>query len=454
MSWGWLWRRLVSLGVVLLLVSMVTYLLIDLLPGDPATAVLGPGATPETIEIVRQRPPPRRSAPGAVRRVARAGGAGRPRRVVPDRRGGHGGDCVSGSEPRSSCSALTQLVAIAVAVPAALLSARRERGRARSVAVVRCRSSPSPCPSSRSASPCWSCSPRGLQWFPVAQYVPLGENVFGNLHAMVLPVVTLAVPLAGIYYRVLRTDLMQTLRSDHITFARAMGLSPRRVLLGRALRPSSLTLVSVIGLNTAFLLGGAAIVERLFYLPGLGAFMTEARADPGRRQGAGRRARCRLGLRDRQPRCRSVAHAVRSPCPAGPEGGMKLAGPRQLQTRYGSGGALALGVVGAADVLAPASVRRCRSRDDRTSRASASGPGWPHLLGTDNRGVDMIVRLIDGCRISLVIGVGGVADRTGGRARPSGSSPATGGAVSIGSSWWSSTSSPRSRRSWRPRRRR
>ena len=90
----------------------------------------------------------------------------------------------------------------------------------------------------------------------------------------VKPVVTLAAPLTAIYYRVLRTDLQQTLRSDHITFAKAVGLSPRRILLGRALRPSSLTLISVIGLNTALLLGGAVIVERLFSLPGLGSQLT------------------------------------------------------------------------------------------------------------------------------------------------------------------------------------
>jgi peptide/nickel transport system permease protein len=274
MNWSWLWRRAVSLAVVLVLVSMVTYLMVDLLPGDPATAVLGQGATPETIEIVRQDlslddPLPVRYGVWLGRAVQ--GDLGVSYRT---------GEVITVAlRQRLGTSVellvLTQLTAILLAVPTALVAARRERGRldralsnGAFVAVAM--------PQFALGIALLVIFAQRLEWFPVSQYVPLGEGVVDNLHAMVLPVLTLSLPLAGIYYRVLRTDLMQTLRSDHITFARAMGLSSRRVLLGRALRPSSLTLVSVIGLNTAFLLGGAAIVERLFSLPGLGAFMTEA----------------------------------------------------------------------------------------------------------------------------------------------------------------------------------
>lgn len=274
MNWSWLWRRAVSLAVVLVLVSMVTYLMVDLLPGDPATAVLGQGATPETIEIVRQDlslddPLPVRYGVWLGRAVQ--GDLGVSYRT---------GEVITVAlRQRLGTSVellvLTQLAAILLAVPTALAAARRERGRldralsnGAFVAVAM--------PQFALGIALLVIFAQRLEWFPVSQYVPLGEGVVDNLHAMVLPVLTLSLPLAGIYYRVLRTDLMQTLRSDHITFARAMGLSSRRVLLGRALRPSSLTLVSVIGLNTAFLLGGAAIVERLFSLPGLGAFMTEA----------------------------------------------------------------------------------------------------------------------------------------------------------------------------------
>ncbi len=274
MGWGWLWRRLASVALVLVIVSIVAYLLIDLLPGDPATAVLGTSATPESIAIVRRNL--HLDDPLPVRYAVWLGRALRGDFGVSYRTG----EVITAAmRPRIATSlellALTQLSAISIAVPTALVSARRERGRADRllsagsfVALAM--------PSFAFGIILLVVFAQKLHWFPVADYVPLGENVAKNLRALVLPVVTLSVPLAGIYYRVLRTDLVQTLRSDHIAFARAMGLPGRRVLLGRALRPSSLTLVSVIGLNTAVVLGGAAIVERLFSVPGIGAFMTEA----------------------------------------------------------------------------------------------------------------------------------------------------------------------------------
>jgi peptide/nickel transport system permease protein len=274
MNWGWLWRRLVALGIVLVLVSIATFLLVEALPGDPASAILGQSATPESIAIVRQDlhlddPLPVRYVRWGSR--ALQGDLGVSYRT---------GEVITAAlRTRLGTSlellVLTQLAALALAVPPVLASARRERGRADrffsngaffAVAM----------PQFALGIALLVIFAQKLGWFPVSQYVPLGEGVTKNLHAMVLPVATLCVPLAGIYYRVLRTDLMQTMRSDHINFARAMGLSKRRVLLGRSLRPSSLTLISVMGLNTAFLLGGAAIVERLFSLPGLGAFTTDA----------------------------------------------------------------------------------------------------------------------------------------------------------------------------------
>jgi len=272
MTWGWLWRRLVSLGIVLLAVALATYVLLDLMPGSTASAILGPGATPEAIAIVEHdlqldRPLPVRFGVWLGR--AALGDLGVSYRT---------GEIVTVSlRERVPVSiellVLTQVVAVTLAGAAALLSARRENGRLdRTLSAISF---------GAIALPQFALGivllvvfAQKLGWFPVAEFARLTDDVGANLRSMVLPVATLALPLAGIYYRVLRTDLLQTLRSDHITFARAMGLSPRRVLIGRALRPSSLTLISVVGLNTAFLLGGAVIVERLFSVPGLGQQLT------------------------------------------------------------------------------------------------------------------------------------------------------------------------------------
>jgi peptide/nickel transport system permease protein len=268
MNWGWLWRRMLALLAVLVLVSIAVYLLFEALPGSTAGAILGPGATPEAMAIVEQdlnldQPLPQRYVTWVSR--ATQGDLG-----VSYRTGEVVSQTVADRLPTSlELLFLSQLTAALIAGVAGLTSVKREGGP-----LDRSLSSASfvalAMPQFAFGIVLLVVFAQKLGWFPVAQYTRFSDDPIANLRALVLPVATLALPLSGIYYRVLRTDLLQTLRSDHINFARAMGLSERRIILRRALRPSTLTLVSVIGLNTAFLLGGAVVVERLFSLPGLG----------------------------------------------------------------------------------------------------------------------------------------------------------------------------------------
>ncbi|MEZ5259129.1 MAG: ABC transporter permease [Ilumatobacteraceae bacterium] len=116
-----------------------------------------------------------------------------------------------------------------------------------------------------------------LGWFPVSKYQRLSESLTGNLHAMVLPVATLAVPLSGIYYRCCAPISCRPCGATTSPSPGRWGCRGAGCCSGdHCGRVPSLTLISVIGLNTAFLLGGAAIVERLFSLPGLVRFTTEA----------------------------------------------------------------------------------------------------------------------------------------------------------------------------------
>ncbi|MEZ5259130.1 MAG: hypothetical protein R2705_20290 [Ilumatobacteraceae bacterium] len=152
MNWAWLWRRVVSLVAVLLLVSVVTYVFIDLLPGDPAQAILGQSATPETIAIVRQDL--KLDDPLPVRYVTWLGRAIQGDLGVSYRTG----EVITLALRERIVTSfelliLVQLAAIAIAVPAVLIAARRERDER----IVSCRTAPSsplPCPSSPSASPC------------------------------------------------------------------------------------------------------------------------------------------------------------------------------------------------------------------------------------------------------------------------------------------------------------
>jgi peptide/nickel transport system permease protein len=112
-----------------------------------------------------------------------------------------------------------------------------------------------------------------LRWLPATGYVPFGENPIANLRCFVLPGLTLALGEWPVLMRVLRSDMIATLQEDYIAMAKAKGLKPWRILLVHALKPSSLTLVTVTGINIGRLIGGALIVETIFALPGIGRLL-------------------------------------------------------------------------------------------------------------------------------------------------------------------------------------
>jgi peptide/nickel transport system permease protein len=112
-----------------------------------------------------------------------------------------------------------------------------------------------------------------LHWLPATGYVPFTEDPLGNLRCFVLPALTLALGEWPVLMRVLRSDMIATLQEDYIQMAKAKGLKPWRILLVHALKPSSLTLVTVTGINIGRLIGGALIVETIFALPGIGRLL-------------------------------------------------------------------------------------------------------------------------------------------------------------------------------------
>ena len=113
-----------------------------------------------------------------------------------------------------------------------------------------------------------------LTWFP--QTFVATDPFLEKVHAMILPALTLALPAAAVYQRLLRTDLITTLQEDFILMARSKGVSRRAVLFKHALRPSLFSFITVFAINTGALIGGALVVERIFIIPGLGSAVTEA----------------------------------------------------------------------------------------------------------------------------------------------------------------------------------
>jgi peptide/nickel transport system permease protein len=113
-----------------------------------------------------------------------------------------------------------------------------------------------------------------LGWFP--QAFNASDPFLSRLWQMVLPALTIALPAAAVYQRLLRTDLITTLQEDFILMARSKGVARRDVLFKHALRPSLFSFVTVFGINTGALIGGALIVENIFQVPGLGRSIVEA----------------------------------------------------------------------------------------------------------------------------------------------------------------------------------
>ena len=264
-------RRLLYLLPVLFGVALLTFLIASLLPGDLATVLLGDQATPETLAAVRHdlgldQPVLLRFAHWLGQVLQ--GDLGRSFRT--------GQTVVAAIGERLPVSIelmlLAQLGALAVAIPLAIVCAVREGGRFDRFVTGVAFASLS-VPSLLSAIVLiWLLAVR-LAWLPATGYVPLDEDLAGNLRSLVLPALTLAAGEWPALMRVLRSDMISTRKEDYIAMARAKGLRPARVLLVHALKPSSLTLVTVTGINIARLLGGAVIVEYIFALPGIGRLL-------------------------------------------------------------------------------------------------------------------------------------------------------------------------------------
>lgn len=111
---------------------------------------------------------------------------------------------------------------------------------------------------------------------PATGYVPITEDLWGNLRAFILPGFAIALADWTGLMRVLRADMIGVLQEDYIAMARAKGLSSIRIMLVHALRPSSFSMTTLLGLQIGGLIGGALIVETIFALPGVGRLLVNA----------------------------------------------------------------------------------------------------------------------------------------------------------------------------------
>ena len=271
---GFVARRLLYLVPVLVAVSLLTFLIASLLPGDLAYVILGDQATPDKVAALRHDmgldQPIWWRYLGWLGHVLE-GDFGRSFRT--------GQTVLKAVAERLPVSfelmLLAELAALAIGIPLAIACAVRS-GSAFDRFMTGSAFGMLSVPAFLSAILLIYLFAVELRWLPATGYVPFSEDPLGNLRCFVLPALTLALGEWPVLMRVLRSDMIATLQEDYIAMARAKGLKPSRILLVHALKPSSLTLVTVTGINIGRLIGGTVIVESVFALPGIGRLLLGA----------------------------------------------------------------------------------------------------------------------------------------------------------------------------------
>jgi peptide/nickel transport system permease protein len=271
---GFVARRLLYLVPVLVAVSLLTFLIASLLPGDLAYVVLGDQATPEKVAALRHDMG--LDQPIWWRFVSwlghvLQGDLGRSFRT--------GQTVLQAVKERLPVSIelmlMAEIIGLAIGVPIAIACAVRNGGAfdrfmtGSAFAMLSV-------PTFLSAILLIYLFAVQLRWLPATGYIPFQEDPLGNLRFLVLPALTLALAEWPGIMRVLRSDMIATLQEDYIALARAKGLKASRILFVHALKPSSLTLVTITGINIGRLIGGALIVETVFALPGIGRLLIGA----------------------------------------------------------------------------------------------------------------------------------------------------------------------------------
>jgi peptide/nickel transport system permease protein len=115
-----------------------------------------------------------------------------------------------------------------------------------------------------------------LGWLPSGGYVPFSQDPMGWLRSTTMPAISLALLQAGLLARITRSGMLEVLRQDYVRTARAKGLPERQVILKHALANALIPIVTVVGIIISLLLSGAVVTEALFSLPGMGQLLTQA----------------------------------------------------------------------------------------------------------------------------------------------------------------------------------
>ena len=273
MSW-FLTRRLVSLLVTLLFATVVIFAVLEIIPGDPARLMLGINATEDAVAALREQMG--LNAPLVTRYVTWLSGL-----VIGDL-----GTSLTYSSKVSELigeriwislplALLALFLSTIIAIPVGLFAAAR-RGKASDTGIMAATQFGIAVPNFWFALLLVYVFAVVLRWVPSGGFPGWENGFWPALFSLAMPAVSLALPQAAILSRVARSALIEVLGEDFIRTARAKGLTKNQTLWSHALRNAMIPVVTIMGLQFAFLLAGTIIIENVFYLPGLGRLVFQA----------------------------------------------------------------------------------------------------------------------------------------------------------------------------------
>jgi peptide/nickel transport system permease protein len=267
-------RRLASLGASLAVASVLIFVTIEVVPGDPATFMLGMNATPETVAALRAQLG--LDAGPVERYLSWVGGMLR-------------GDFGISYTYRTPVAAMVAdrlwvslplalyalALSTAIAFPVGIWAASR-RGSAVDTGVMGVTQLGIAVPNFWFAMLLVLLFAVQLRWFSAGGFPGWEAGFWRGIQALTLPAIALALPQASILARVMRSALIDTMGEDYIRTARAKGLTRGQAMRRHALRNALIPVLTIIGLQFSFLLAGAIIIENVFFLPGLGRLVFQA----------------------------------------------------------------------------------------------------------------------------------------------------------------------------------
>ena len=269
-----MFRRLTALMVTLFVASLLIFLLLEILPGDPAAVILGVGAQEDTLQALRAELG--LDLPAPVRYLNWLGEV-----LQGDLGRSYTYDTpvqellLNRVELSLPLALLAILLSTGIAIPLGVFAASRHR-KVADTGIMGFAQLGVAVPNFWFAILLILLFSVKLGWFSAGGFAGWDAGWFPAFKTLVLPAVALALPQAAILARVTRSSVLETVQEDYIRTARAKGLSRSQALWRHAVRNALIPVVTILGLQLSFLLAGTIIIENVFYLPGVGRLLFQA----------------------------------------------------------------------------------------------------------------------------------------------------------------------------------